>query len=114
MNNDDPKLRNVLTSWQVSPPPDPDFKKNVWRRIAAADARAGRTLGERLRDWFLIELPKPAYATALLLITAVIGTTTASIRADHMRDQHRLDSARQYLTSINPISMAAQTQHLSR
>jgi hypothetical protein len=86
----------------------------VWRRIAASEARAARTFGERLRDWFLIELPKPAYVTALLLITAVVGTTAAGIRAEQMREQHRLDSARQYLSSINPISMAAHMQHSSR
>lgn len=107
-NDHDPKLRQVLQIWQVTPPPAPDFKSNVWRRIAAAEARAARTFGERLRDWFLVELPKPAYATALLLLTALIGTTAASIRADQMREQYRLDSARRYFASISPISMAAQ------
>lgn len=114
-NDHDPKLRQVLQSWEVSPPPAPNFKSNVWRRIAAEEERAARSWGVRLRDVFLVELPKPAYATALLLVTALIGTTAASIRADQMRDQYRLDSARQYLASISPISMAAQQMsHASR
>lgn len=113
-NDHDPRLRQVLQFWQVTPPAAPNFKANVWRRIAAAEARAARTFGERLRDWFLFELPKPAYATALLLITALIGTTAASIRAEKAQEEYRLDSARQYLASINPLSMAAQMQHPSR
>lgn len=115
MNNDhDPRLRQMLQTWQVTPPPAPNFKSNVWRRIAAEKERTARPWGVRLRDGFLVELPKPAYATALLLITALIGTTAASIRAEKAREEHRLDSARQYLASINPISMAAQMQHSSR
>ena len=110
----DPKLRQVLECWQVSPPPAPNFKSNVWRRIAAAEKRAERTFGVRLREWFLLELPKPAYATALLLVTALIGTTAAAMRAERVSDNYRLDQARQYLASIDPLSMAAQMAHSSR
>ncbi|MGH7945720.1 MAG: hypothetical protein ACREH8_04885 [Opitutaceae bacterium] len=113
-NDHDPKLRQVLESWRVTPPAAPNFKSNVWRRIAAEEVRAERTLGERLRDWLLIELPRPAYATALLALTAFIGTTAAGIHADRAREQNRLASARQYLAAINPISMATQMPHASR
>lgn len=111
---DDLQLRRVLATWTVSPPPAPDFKKNVWQRIAVEEERASRTLGMRLRDWFLLELPRPAYAAALLVVAALLGTVAAGVRAEHMRSQHRLESARQYLASINPISMAAQMPHASR
>lgn len=107
--NNDPQLRQLLQTWQVSPPPASGFKAAVWRRIDAAEARAAAGFWSRVREWFVLELPKPAYAAALLALTAVAGTTAASIRAAHARDQYRLDSARQYLASINPISMAAQT-----
>ena len=113
-DQEDPQLRRVLAAWTVSPPPAPDFKKNVWQRIAVEEERAARTFGRRLRDWFLLELPKPAYATALLVVTALVGTAAAGVQAEHARNQHRLESARQYLASINPISMAAQTPHMSR
>jgi hypothetical protein len=112
-NNHDPKLRQVLNTWQVSPPPAPEFQRNVWRRIAAADERAARTLAVRLRDWFLVELPKPGYAAALLVLTGVLGAIIGDIRADHARDDYRVASARQYLASIDPLTMAASGSRMS-
>lgn len=106
-NNPDPQLRRVLESWQVTPSPAPRFKSNVWRRIAAEEEHLpARTFGERLREWFVLELPKPACMAALLVVTAMLGTTAASVRAGHERDRYRVESARSYLASIDPMSMA--------
>ncbi|MBI4624657.1 MAG: hypothetical protein HY736_15740 [Verrucomicrobia bacterium] len=114
-NDHDPKLRQVLETWQVSPPPAPNFKSNVWRRIAAAEKRVGRMFGQRLREWLVFELPKPVHAAALLAITAVLGTTFASVRAERARDRYRIESARLYLASIDPMSMATRVaSNLSR
>src|SRR5207249_6365821 len=55
MNDDhDPQLRRALESWKVLPPPAPNFKSNVWQRIATEEESGARTLGQRLRDWFFI------------------------------------------------------------
>lgn len=113
-NHHDPKLRQALRTWQVIPPPAPNFKSNVWRRIAVAEERAARPFATKLRDWFLLELPKPGYATVLLVLTALVGTTAAGIRAEQMRERHRVELARQYLASINPLAMAHQMSDTSR
>ncbi len=107
MNNDqDPKLREVLAAWQVSPPPAPGFNAAVWQRIAAQEERASAGIWATLRDWFLVQLPKPAYASALLVLTVTLSITAANLRAGQMREQHRVESARQYLASIDPLAMA--------
>lgn len=113
-NNDDPKLRDVLGAWQINPPPAPGFKAAVWQRITTAEERAAVGAWATLREWLFVQLPKPAYASALLLVTAVAGIATANVRADHAREQYRLDSARQYLASIDPIAMNASAARLSR
>lgn len=106
-NNPDPKLREVLHAWKVSPPLTPRFNAAVWLRIAAQKEQSAPGLWPVLREWFLVQLPKPAYAAALLLLTAVLGVTAANARASHTREQYRLDSARQYLASIDPMAKTA-------
>ncbi len=102
----DPKLREVLAAWQVSPPPAPYFKSAVWQRIAAEEARAALGVWGRLREWLVVELPRPAYASALLAVTVVASFTAANLRASYAREQYRVESARQYLASIDPLAMA--------
>lgn len=115
MNNDqDPKLRQVLGAWQVSPSPAPGFNAAVWQRIAAQEQRTSVGIWETLREWLFVQLPRPAYAAALLVVTATLSITAANLRADHMREQYRLNSARQYLASIDPIAMTAKAVRASR
>jgi hypothetical protein len=115
MNKDqDTKLRDVLHTWQVSPPPAPGFNAAVWKRITVEEERAEVGIWATLRDWLFVQLPKPAYASALLVVTATLSITAANLRADHMREQYRLNSARQYLASIDPMMMTANASHLSR
>jgi hypothetical protein len=67
-----------------------------------------------MREWLFVQLPRPAYASALLVVTATLSITAANLRADHMREQYRVDSARQYLASIDPIAMTANATRVSR
>ncbi len=113
--NEEPKLKQILGAWQVSPPsPAPDFNASVWRRIDAEEDHATAGLWAVLREWLFVQLPKPAYASVLLALTVVVGGTMATVRANHMRDQYRLESARHYLASIDPIAMNASATHHSR
>jgi hypothetical protein len=115
MNKDhDPKLREVLHAWQVSPSPDPGFNAGVWNRIAAQEERPSTSMWGTLREWLFVQLPKPAYASALLVVTATLSLTAANLRANHLREQYRVDSARQYLASIDPIAMTAAALRSSR
>jgi len=106
-DNPDPKLREVLHAWEVSTRPAPRFNAAVWQRIAAQKEQSAPTILVMVREWFLVQLPKPAYATAVLLLTVVLGGAAANARAVQAREQYRLDSARQYLASIDPMAMTA-------
>lgn len=115
MNKDqDPKLREVLGAWQVSPPPAPSFNAAVWKRISAEEGRASLGLWGMLREWLFVQLPKPVYASVALVVTATLGGTAANVRASHMREEYRVASARQYLASIDPLAMSIPAAHLSR
>ncbi len=106
MNKDpDSKLRQVLGTWQVSPPPAPRFNAGVWGRIATEKQNGSFNIMETLRELFFIQLTRPAYAAALLVVTAAISATAASEQAYRAREQYRLDSARQYLASIDPTAI---------
>jgi len=112
--NQDSKLREVLGTWEVNPRPAPHFKAAVWQRIAVQEARATTGIWSTLRDWLFVQLPKPAYAAALLAVTAITGVTVANTRAERAREQYRLDSARHYLASIDPMAMTASASRALR
>ena len=102
---DDPKLHQTLQAWQVSPSAAPDFNNTVWRRVAAEQDHSFAGIWTRLGDWLLIQLPRPAYASALLCAAVAIGFTTASLQASHTRANYQAEHARQYLNSIDPLAM---------
>jgi len=113
-NHPDPELRKVLGAWKVSPPPSPGFNAAVWQRIAAQEAPAAADLWKTLREWLFVQLPKPAYASALLVVTATLSITAANLRADQLRERYRLNSARQYLASIDPLAMTANASRAAK
>lgn len=115
MNEDDnSKLRRLLHSWEVTPPPAPEFNSGVWRKIAIEEEHARAGIFETLRDWFLVQLPRPAYALALLAITGIVGVQAARLRVNQVSEEYRLDHARQYLASIDPIAMTAKASRSSQ
>lgn len=102
---DDPQLRNLLREWRAEPSAESSFNPAVWRRIAAEEDRGLSGVWARLGDWLVIQLPRPAYASALLLATALLGTALADLQASHARERYREQSARRYLDSIDPLAM---------
>jgi hypothetical protein len=102
---DDPKLHQTLQAWQVTPLAVPDFNTSVWRRVAAEEDHSWGGIWTRLGDWLLVQLPRPAYASALLCAAVAIGLTTASLRASRAHEHYRAEHARQYLNSIDPLAM---------
>ena len=112
--NPDPRLNVVLSAWKVSPPAAINFEAAVWRRIAAEEKHGAVGISETLREWIFVRLTKPAYAVALMVVTAWGGVTAANLRAGHVREQYRLDSARHYLASIDPTAMTANASRVAR
>lgn len=110
----DPELRHLLRGWRVTPSAKDDFNTAVWRRIAAEEDHGLAGLWTRVSDWLLVQLPRPACASALLLAGALLGSAAASFHASHVRESYREKYARQYLNSIDPLAMAETTPRLSR
>lgn len=107
----DDELHDLLETWKVSPAPHPRFVADVWRRIAVEEAADGMDWRSRLREWLFVQLPRPAYASAVLAATIVLTATAARLQASHARERYRIESARQYLAAIDPLAMADDPMH---
>jgi len=107
-------LRQLLRTWEVSPSSNPDFAAAVWRRIALEEARACVEFWPRVRDWLLCQLSRPAVAMSVLAATIVLTSVVATLHANHNRDEKRIENARLYLASIDPLAMASNSTHPPR
>jgi hypothetical protein len=68
MNDQDPKLRNLLRQWKGIEPRG-DFESNVWRKIRLAEAGEPQTAG--WRQWWQVLMLRPAFSVAIALFVAV-------------------------------------------
>ena len=109
--NEDNSLTTLLQDWKVSPKPHPGFREGVWERIAVGSARSHTGAWAAISEWFLVSLPKPAYACTLVAASALAGLAIADVHAASVR-QHRNERLEQrYLTSIDPVAMADSALH---
>lgn len=103
----DDRLSQLLGAWTVDPPPAPNFQRRVWARIERKQVQAIGT-DSILRGWFVLKLPQPAYAAALIALFALSGLGAASVVATHVERKERTILRERYLTSIDPIAMAGE------
>ena len=99
-------LKNLLQEWKVSPKPHPRFRQGVWERIAAKSVRSSSGVGASISHWFLVSLPKPAYACALVAIFALAGIAVADVHAASVQQRQSARLEKRYLASIDPVAMA--------
>jgi hypothetical protein len=108
---DDPALRSLLRAWHPEPTPQPRFQEAVWDRIdLAVESRPSR-LVRLARDWLLISLPRPAYASVLILACVLGGVAVAQKAADKTEAARATALRERYLASIDPITMAGRDPH---
>lgn len=107
MKNDE-RLSQLLTSWTVQPEPEPDFQRAVWARIERRQSWQLTDLFPRLRDWIVLKLPRPAYATACIAFFVLTGLGVAGVVSDRRELHERAALKERYLTSIDPVAMAGQ------
>ena len=69
------------------------------------EQRLHRRWTNRLREWLELRLPRPAYASSLLLAAVMIGASAAVVRLGYEAETQRNAAARQYFTSIDPLRM---------
>lgn len=98
--NTDPKLKEVLQSWQVKVTLPADFKRGVWRRIAE---RAEEDRLAWLKNFFA-EISQlmvvPRYATVLAAVVVLMGVSLGYMQGNAAWSQ--LEN--KYADSINPLS----------
>lgn len=72
-SNDSNSLHELLTSWQEQAETPPDFRREVWRRIAAEAHDPGWV--ERLA-WWLLRPKREGVVLALVIVLAVVWGIT--------------------------------------
>lgn len=92
MNTSRDPLSEVLRSWRVTPPADPNFRQGVWQRIRN---RAGATWPTYLRahtaEWSL---------AAVVALSAAAYTGNALARTRSKADREAIVVT--YLTALDP------------
>jgi hypothetical protein len=104
--NDDNPLKTLLQNWKVSPRPHPGFRQGVWERIAVKSARSPSGAWASISQWFLVSLPKPAYACTLVAVFALVGIAVADVHASSIQQRRSARLEQRYLASIDPVAMA--------
>jgi len=74
-------LSSTFGAWRVKPPPDPEFRAEVWRRIGEAREAAPWTAFVRARVAVLATA-----ATLTIAVSGWAGHSLARIRAEADRD----------------------------
>lgn len=101
--NEDIQLKGLLSEWRVEPSPDTGFQRAVWARIDAASRPRG--FSAALRDWLVVSLPRPLYASALVTLFALSGLIAADLNAARLHRRERVRQERRYVASIDPVAM---------
>lgn len=103
MKDQDP-LRSVLGTWRHDPAPAPEFSKDVWSRIRAAEtapAPAGI-----IRFPFALPLP---LAASIAMIFAGLAGTGAALAFNRAQSTDRMAAA--YVRMIDPVQMTSDHTH---
>lgn len=106
----DENLKDKLNAWKVELEPPRTFRSEVWQRIAARESARRNSVWHKLREWIAAELPKPQYATAVVLIGATLSIGLAHVQAQGINTKHWRQLEARYVTSINPAAQAAALQ----
>lgn len=106
----DEDLKDKLNAWKVELEPPRAFRSEVWQRIAARESTRRNSVWQKLREWIAAELPKPQYATAVVMVGAMLSIGVAHIQAQGINSRHWRQLEARYVTSINPAAQAAARQ----
>jgi hypothetical protein len=88
-------LNNLLATWEPATPERPAFRRNVWDRIAAREAR--RSVLLVWMDRLLTEITRPAVAVAAVAVAILLG----SMVGEHLSMEYGTSA---YLKANNPFA----------
>ena len=104
--NEDNSLKSLLQDWKVHPKPHLGFGRGVWERIGAESTRLSPGIWAPIGRWFVVSLPKPAYACAFITLFALGGIAVADMHASSVQQRRNARMEQSYLASIDPVAMA--------
>ncbi len=108
--NNDPELSELLQKWKAGTKPSPSFQRQVWARISSERKTPLERVRERLTEWFVIKLPQPLYAGAVVAVFVFVAFGFASISARLNEKTENTAMKERYIRSINPLAKATERQ----
>jgi hypothetical protein len=96
----DDELRKKLASWKVQPEIPPDFQRDVWRRIAAREARPSQAPFQCL--WAIRWLGLPQVAALAFVLAGLTGTGLGLVKSSEANAKNWKSLEAKYVQSIDP------------
>lgn len=100
------EIDQKLKAWKVEVEVPSRFRANVWQRIARENAAREQSFLHRLAFLLTSRLAAPRYATAVVLLAAFIGLSTAHMEARSTNSRRWKNLEDRYAASIDPIALA--------
>ena len=97
------ELHAKLRAWQVDPQVPADFQRIIWQRIAARQAAREDSLWPRLLGWMDRAFSRPAFATAIVLLSLTGGVVCGHAKAAGVNAHSWHDLEARYEMALNPL-----------
>lgn len=103
-NEKDASLHALLKEWQPEASLPPRFRDQVWRRIERTEAALvlPGSLTTVVANWIANVLPKPALATAYVMVLLVIGASMGWRLARQKTARVTYELSARYVKAIDP------------
>ena len=96
-------LRTLLHQWEVKPAPEPNFRAEVWRRIAERKRRLSFRIWSRTEE----TIGQPAWAAIVVAVMLFAGTATGNAWREREVRHERTAGLTAYVLAVNPVAHAA-------
>lgn len=98
----DPKLHQLLQTWQITENVPPRFQQQVWHRLARRQARPETSVWSLLLDRFTGALARPSLAVSYLTALLVLGLATGYWQAHHQNEEAAASLGVRYVRLLDP------------
>ncbi|MBI3878732.1 MAG: hypothetical protein HY301_01535 [Verrucomicrobia bacterium] len=100
---DDAKLQKTLGEWKVNATLPPRFQEEVWRRIAASEAKASAPgVRQSLAAAIRILFARPAFAAACVAVFTAAGFSAGWAQAHEQVALIDASLSHRYVQSVDP------------
>jgi hypothetical protein len=109
-NENDAPLRALLQEWKPEASLPPRFQEQVWQRIERGEIMPAPSvpLATGLVNWIANMLPKPALATAYVMVLLVIGASVGWSQARQETARVTGELSARYAQAVDPYQAAPQ------